>query len=192
MARPKRTKGKAGNHPANTGSQERARCDSAPPHHPRKRALTSLQTPDHVLPSVGREYASVAQLVERLICNQQVVGSSPTGGSMGSLIQLPRGYPPFIAGSGAKTLPAPMPLWCNGSTSAFQAEDAGSIPVSGSMQTLPRACKPASSGRGDCTVMLRHLGVAFATEKTPCPCDDGCVPTRREYGWGQHRAIAKR
>lgn len=25
-----------------------------------------------------------------------------------------------------------LPLWCNGSTSAFQAEDAGSIPVSGS------------------------------------------------------------
>ena len=27
--------------------------------------------------------ASIAQLVEQLICNQQVVGSSPTGGSKG-------------------------------------------------------------------------------------------------------------
>ena len=31
--------------------------------------------------SAGREYADVAQLAEQLICNQQVVGSTPTVGS---------------------------------------------------------------------------------------------------------------
>ena len=30
------------------------------------------------------EYAGIAQLVEQLICNQQVVGSSPTAGSLGT------------------------------------------------------------------------------------------------------------
>lgn len=51
---------------------------------------------------------------------------------MGSPIQLPHGYPPFMAGSGAQTLPAPLPLWCNGSTSVFQTDRAGSVPASGS------------------------------------------------------------
>ena len=30
------------------------------------------------------EYAGIAQLVEQLICNQQVVGSSPTAGLLGT------------------------------------------------------------------------------------------------------------
>ena len=33
----------------------------------------------------GVSWASLAQLVEQLICNQQVVGSSPTAGSIFSL-----------------------------------------------------------------------------------------------------------
>jgi hypothetical protein len=32
------------------------------------------------------EYAGIAQLVEQLICNQQVVGSSPTAGSPGNAV----------------------------------------------------------------------------------------------------------
>ena len=109
-ARPQRTKGKAGQHPAlmppvvtteetrapdGAGSNPAGGTTRASGH------LTSLSYPAHVLPSVGRGHAPVAQLAEWLICNQQVVGSSPTWSSMGSLIHSP-GYPPFIAGSGAK------------------------------------------------------------------------------------------
>ena len=39
---------------------------------------------------VGVIYADVAQLAEQLICNQQVIGSSPIIGSFGPLAQLVR------------------------------------------------------------------------------------------------------
>ena len=50
-------------------------------------------------------YALIAQLVEQLICNHQVRGSSPRGGT-----RIKR-------------------AWYNGITLAFQADDTGSIPV---------------------------------------------------------------
>ena len=49
-------------------------------------------------------FASVAQLVEQLICNQQVIGSSPFGGSN------------------------QIVSWCNGSTSDFGSAGRGSSP----------------------------------------------------------------
>ena len=40
--------------------------------------------------SLQKAYADVAQLAEQLICNQQVIGSSPIVGSFGPLAQLVR------------------------------------------------------------------------------------------------------
>ena len=93
------------------------------------------EVPGVLVPRRGRLYALLAQLVEQLICNQQVVGSSPTGSSMGRLIHLPRGYPPFIAGSGAQTLPAT----CRCGVMAAHRPSKAGAPV------RPRSAAPVSS-----------------------------------------------
>ena len=50
-------------------------------------AVTGVQIP---LESLRNSYADVAQLAEQLICNQQVIGSSPIIGFHGPLAQLVR------------------------------------------------------------------------------------------------------
>ena len=104
----------------------------------------------------GRQHAVVAQSVERLICNQQVGGSSPSTSSTGRPFHSPAlfsllsfSWQPGKTGTahstngtlGAKKagggafLATRSPRCCStmARAPAFQAGDAGSIPVSGSM-----------------------------------------------------------
>ena len=50
-----------------------------PPFHGGNRGSNPLGVIDN---KIGRLYADVAQLAEQLICNQQVIGSSPIIGSL--------------------------------------------------------------------------------------------------------------
>ena len=48
------------------------------------RVRTSSESLSHFLTCCYEQHADVAQLAEQLICNQQVIGSSPIIGSVGS------------------------------------------------------------------------------------------------------------
>lgn len=84
-------------------------------------------------------FGALAQLVERLLCKQKVAGSIPAGSTINhyAAIVYRLGHLTFYQGS-VGSIPRGCTIflkraWPSGQAPAFQAEDAGSIPATRSI-----------------------------------------------------------